>query len=480
MELNVDPRSLADVALVLADTASGTDAVLPQSWLVPAGADMISQVQKRRLDANLAMLRNAATVVFDEIESISHRVGSAAADYSEADNVNALVLGGGHGDVVDNPVGAVHRGGSQQVPPRGSVLSGAVDPLTFAKQLRAGPGPDAAQGLAAAFRSYVRGPYTTLRSSVDRAAAAMQSWTPVGYAASTTLTRYRGLLDQLGDGFARWADDVDAYGNAFRTAKAKHPAPEEIIAARKELLAAIRAEDELGVQRALAKLEELDVRSAETVGRYATETGVEISDSERSGGGGDSSSLTSMLPALLSSMAAGGLPMAQDLMSPADEYGYDEYGYDDSFLDDYAYSPVGAPSGLGGVPVSADFSPVEAADPAVVVGPMATGSALGAAASSAPRAPVIEPLNTSSAGAAHGRGAAGMPYMPYMPMAPGMGQGGGNNERNRVVAWHPDRLMYVDDTPHTEAVIGERPTIALSVTPPTPTPADPTRNGGSS
>lgn len=67
-------------------------------------------------------------------------------------------------------------------------------------------------------------------------------------------------------------------------------------------------------------------------------------------------------------------------------------------------------------------------------------------------------------------------------MGGGMGGagGGGGNERNRVVAWHPDRLMYVDDTPHTEPVIGERPTIAPTVTQPTPTPANqaPTRSGG--
>jgi hypothetical protein len=71
--------------------------------------------------------------------------------------------------------------------------------------------------------------------------------------------------------------------------------------------------------------------------------------------------------------------------------------------------------------------------------------------------------------------------MPYMPMAPGMGGGGGGNERNRVVAWHPDRLMYVDDTPHTEQVIGEKPTIAPTVTPPTPSPANqtPSQSGGS-
>jgi hypothetical protein len=63
-----------------------------------------------------------------------------------------------------------------------------------------------------------------------------------------------------------------------------------------------------------------------------------------------------------------------------------------------------------------------------------------------------------------------MPMMPMMPMAPGAGAGGGagGDDRNRVVAWHPDRLMYVDDTPHTEMVIGERPTVAPSVTPPTP------------
>ncbi len=74
--------------------------------------------------------------------------------------------------------------------------------------------------------------------------------------------------------------------------------------------------------------------------------------------------------------------------------------------------------------------------------------------------------------------------MPMMPMGgmggAGAGAGGGGDERNRIVAWHPDRLMYVDDTPHTEPVIGERPTIAPTVTQPTPAPANqaPTRTGG--
>ncbi|NEW36019.1 hypothetical protein GV791_26130 [Nocardia cyriacigeorgica] len=106
--------------------------------------------------------------------------------------------------------------------------------------------------------------------------------------------------------------------------------------------------------------------------------------------------------------------------------------------------------------------------------PLTTSASVPAGLSqSLPRAPVIEPLTASSSGGAGGamRGS-GMPMMPYMPMAPGAGgAGGGGEDRSRVVAWHPDRLMYVDDTPHTEMVIGERPTIAPSVTPPTPNSA---------
>ena len=92
-------------------------------------------------------------------------------------------------------------------------------------------------------------------------------------------------------------------------------------------------------------------------------------------------------------------------------------------------------------------------------------------ASSLPAAAASQSFSAASADAqtAAGRaGSSGMPYMPMMPGGAGAGGGAGGGERNRVVAWHPDRLMYVDDTPHTEQVIGEKPTIAPVATPPTP------------
>lgn len=115
------------------------------------------------------------------------------------------------------------------------------------------------------------------------------------------------------------------------------------------------------------------------------------------------------------------------------------------------------------------------------IGSMEAATAPGASSSAAPpRAPVMEPVSAGPAGGpTRGGPGGGMPMAPYgAPMAPG-GKGG-MKERDRIVAWHPDRLMYVDDTPHTEAVIGEQPVIAPTVTNPTPNPgkSNPNQTGG--
>ncbi|MEU2036532.1 PE family protein [Nocardia amamiensis] len=487
MPLNVDPQELVATAAKLAQMARDTGAALPPGWVVPAGADPISAQAVPQLNAQAASLLNGMIGVLNEVQRTAYNVGAAAVDYTEGDDRGAREIGGRGGDVLANPVGEVQEVSPRRPPGlRFPVAGGAVDPLTFAQQLHTGPGPGAATGFADALRKFTGGPHLLATEGVDSATRAMQNWEPVGASAAAELGRHRGWLDQLGRGLGMLADGIDTYSNAFRTAKAKHPTPQEIIAARKELLAAMRSKNELGIQAALAKFNEQNARSLETITGYSTEVGSKVGTGEgtgegnasgKGGGGGDSSALTQMLPALMSAMASAGMPLAELGQSDsADDYSIDEYGYDD----------LGIPSGIGtgspgGTPISSlgtSISDVTAETVAATALPLAASA--GVASSSMPRTPVIEPLSTSSAaGAAGARG--GTPMMPYMPMAPGMGNAAGNgNDRNRVVAWHPDRLMYVDDTPHTEAVIGERPTIAPTVTPPTPGPSNqtPSQPGG--
>ncbi|WP_330232517.1 PPE domain-containing protein [Nocardia sp. NBC_00508] len=487
MPLNVDPQELVATAAKLAAMARDTGAALPPGWVVPAGADPISAQAVPQLNAQAASLLNGMIGVLNEIQRTAYNVGAAAVDYTEEDDRGAQTIGGSGRDIVANPVGEVQEV-SQRRPPsiRFPVAGGAVDPLTFAKQLHTGPGPGAAKGFADALRSFTGGPHLLATEGVDSAARVMQNWEPVGAAAATELGQRRGWLDQIGTGLGLLADGIDTYSDAFRTAKAKHPTPQEIIAARKELLAAMRSKNELGIQAALAKFNEQNARSMETITGYTTEVGSKVGAGEGTGegngngkgngsGGGDSSALSSMLPALMSAMASAGMPLAElGRSDSADDYSLEEYGYDD----------LGIPSGLGigspgGTPSSLGTSISDVTTETVAATALPLTAAASAGSSSMPRTPVIEPLSASSAANTAARG--GTPMMPYMPMAPGMGNAGGSgNERNRVVAWHPDRLMYVDDTPHTEAVIGERPTIAPTVTSPTPAPTNqtPSQPGG--
>ncbi|MEU2122914.1 PPE domain-containing protein [Nocardia niwae] len=486
MALKVDPQELVAAASKLAAMARDTGAAIPGGWVVPAGADPISAAAVPQLNAQAASLFNGMAGVLTDIQRTAYNIGAAAADYTAADDDGARTINGSGGEVLANPVGDVQEI-AQRRPPglRFPAASAAVDPLTFAQQLHAGPGPGAAKGFADALRKFAGGPHLAAIEGVNSAAKSMQNWEPVGAAAAAELGQRRGWLDQLGLGLGMLADGIDTYSDAFRTAKAKHPTPEEIIAARKELIAAMRSKNELGIQAALAKFNEQNARSAETITGYSTEVGSKVGASEgtsesagKGSGSGDSSALTQMLPALMSAMASAGAPLSQLGQSDTSD-AYDDYG-----LDDYGYDDLGIPSGLGtgspsGMPAGSPglgIPDVEAETVQASALPVAAAASLG---SGMPRTPVIEPLGTSSAAnAAAARG--GSPMMPYMPMAPGMGNSGGNNDRNRVVAWHPDRLMYVDDTPHTEAVIGERPTIAPTVTPPTPAPSNqtPSQPGG--
>lgn len=494
--LNVDPAELVDVASKLAALARDTGAGLPNSWVQPAGADPISGTHVPQLNAQAASLFNNVLGVLNEVQRHAHHIGGAAADYTATDDLGARIVNGSGAEILANPVGDVQEFGPRQAPAFNlPAATGSVDPLTFAKQLHTGPGPGPATRFATEVRNYTGSFHTAAAEGIDGAATLMQNWSPVGTTVSEHLTQHRNWLGQLGTELGALADNVDAYGAAFSTAKAKHPTPEEIIAARKRLLAAMKSKNEVALQAALAEFQEQNARSAEAITGYTTTvnsklpteggTGEAGGNGNGSSSGSDSSSMLSqMLPAMMSAMSsAASMAQNQDISGGLDDE-YSDYGYDD----------LGIPSGLGslgsggsgGSISGAGIPDISDASTSVSVGAMPIVATAGAASSTAvgmPRTPVIDAASSASSAAAAARGAGtGAGMMPYMPMAPGMGGGGGanGNERNRVVAWHPDRLMYVDDTPHTEQVIGERPTIAPTVTPPTPAQGQgPTQSGGS-
>ncbi|RDI54556.1 PPE domain-containing protein [Nocardia mexicana] len=488
MALQVEPTDLAKVASTLAELANATGNARPSGWVLPAGSDPISADHVPKLNKQAADLFNGMSGLLNEVRRTAHKVGGAASEYTGADDEGARRIIGGGSDVLDNPVPEVGEPVFQQPPSFRMPAAGAsVDPLQFAQQLRAGPGPGPAAKFAQDIRQYLGSPFQAALSSVDAAAQAMQNWVPVGADAAKHLNRHRDMLDQLGTALGKLAGGIDDYADAFGTAKAKHPTPEEIIAARKRLVKAMRSKDEVGIQEALAKTQEQNARSAETVAGYEGTVNGKNGQGQGSGGGGESDqimqAIASMLPSMVSSLASAGMSgMGQEGLADSTE-GLEEYGYDDYGLGDYGGGGGGGGSAGGASPIGDITSAMGSGSESVSVGPMSMVASSGSSApAGAPRTPVIEPLSSSSAAsAARGMGA-GSPMMPYMPMSPGMGGGNaGGNDRNRVVAWHPDRLMYVDDTPHTEQVIGEKPTIAPSVTPPTPSPTNqaPNQSGGS-
>ncbi|WP_280384384.1 PPE domain-containing protein [Nocardia wallacei] len=488
MALHVEPTDIAKVASTLAELANATGNARPSGWVLPAGSDPISAQHVPKLNKQAADLFNGLSGLLNEVRKTAHKVGAAAADYTAADDEGARKVNGGGAELLDNPVPDVGEPVFQQPPSFRMPAAGAsVDPLQFAQQLRAGPGPGPATKFAQDIRTYLGGSHQAALSSVDAASQAMQNWVPVGSEAAKHMNRHRSMLDQLGTALGKLAGGIDDYADAFSTAKAKHPTPEEIIAARKRLVKAMRSKDQIGIQEALAKTQEQNARSAETVAGYEGTVNGKNGQGEGSGGGESDQimqAIASMLPSMVSSLASAGMSgMGQEgLGGTAEEL--EEYGgYDDYGLG--GYGGGGGGSAGGAAPIGDITAAMGSGSDAVSVGPMPMVGATGNASSGpagAPRTPVIEPLSSSSAAAAARGAGMGSPMMPYMPMAPGMGgAGGGNNERNRVVAWHPDRLMYVDDTPHTDPVIGEKPTIAPSVTPPTPSQANqaPTQSGGS-
>ncbi|MET9489848.1 PPE domain-containing protein [Nocardia sp. NPDC006630] len=520
MAMNVDPHELVGVASVLAALVRATHGALPVAWVPPAGADPVTAEYVPRLNAQKAALANQVIGALNQVHPMAHHIGAAAADYTTTDDLSGRTLGGGGGDPVTNPVSMMEPIAAQQVPISSfPVSSGSVDPLTLARQLHGGPGPGPATEFANELRTYLAGSHRAAVDGLGAASDALQNWTPVGTAVATQLTGHRNQLDELGTGLSDLVDGIDGYSNAFRSAKSRHPTPQELITARQQLLAAMRSKNAAAIAAALATFNELNARSAETFSQYVAEvnsrtttpgsgkggtTGAGSGTTTGAGSGGSTTGgsttggttsgskassgtdlMSQMLPSLISAMTSGA-----NGLSGANNKSTDEIP--DDVTDPYQDSGYpGIPSVVGGGAPGDSGAPVEdisGAGPAGVdVGqmPMVTASATLNPSTSLSRPSAMVPLESAGAGAAGVRTTAGgSPMMPYMPMSPGMGGagGGGGGERNRVVAWHPDRLMYVDNTPYTEAVIGEKPTIAPTVTPPTPAPATPIPNssGGSS
>lgn len=497
MDLEVDPWALADVAARVSRLTPALHAALPAGWMAPAGEDAGSAAAAGYFNGQAQAAYNALARVLDEVSDHAHRVGAAAADYTRADVEGGQLLGSGGGQALNNPVPVpfTHAGRLAPTPP--AVSPSAVDSLTFAKQLYSGHGPGAARDYAGSIREFLRGAHASTLEGLDVAAPALAAWTPVGAAAAARLTAHRDALDAIGTGLGALADGVEAYADAFQTAKDRHPAPDKIEATRQRLLDAMRTKNAAAISAALAEFEEQNGISAQTAADYVARLGAAAATTDAktaasgasttTGGGtttgtngnsSDSSMLTNMLPMLLS-----GLTSSNGLLSQHNPTGNDSTGLGGDDLTGDGYEPLPTiPSfdGGGGVPsvpsLSPD-SPLGGEPTSFPVGQLPTAGAP-SQLTGLPRTPVIDQLPNSAAGAGNPR--AGTSPYPYMPMAPGMGgagAGAGGGDRNRVVAWHPDRLMYVDDTPHTEAVIGEKPSIAPTITPATPAQT-PTPTGG--
>ncbi len=480
MPLNVDPAELISSAQQLVEAARGTAAALPGGWLVPAGADPVSAQAVPVLNAQAQELFNRTSAVLQGVHGTARDIGASAAGYSATDAEGGSMVNGSGSDVLTNPVAPTVDFGRRTAPTYTFPETGAsVDPLTFAEGLHSGPGAGPASGFADSVRQYLGGAHTDATTTVTDTAQTMQNWTPVGTQAATVLTGHASDLDSLGSGLQSLIDGVATYSDAFRTAKATHPTPQEIIATRQELLGAMRSKNEAATAAALAKYQEQNARSAATISSYAstvgakTSTGGAASTAATAGatnsgsGSSDLSSLASMLP-LMSMMGSQGLSAQNSKIGDSANALSPDDGGGDSSLPDIGsdIDTVLAPAASIGDATAATVQNV-----ALGAMPM-VAAASSLATASLPEASVSGALSPAAAvdaqAAEAGRAGSGMPYMPMMPGGAGMGAGAGGAERSRVVAWHPDRLMYVDDTPHTEQVIGEKPTIVPTATPPTP------------
>ncbi|MEV6072954.1 PPE domain-containing protein [Nocardia sp. NPDC052001] len=504
MAMNVDPGELVEAAAKLWRLVEQAHAGLPTGWVTPAGADLQSTVASAFHTAHAESAFNSLIGIANRAGPHAYQIGSSAVEYTLADDAGGRKIAGAGAETVTNPVPKMPPYGLRQAPPPPVGSAPAVDPLTFAQQLRAGPGPGPARAFASSIRQYLDGPHREAVAGFESLIPVMNNWTPVGTTVAQHLNNYGRQLSDIGSSMGTLAANVDDYANAFQAAKDRHPTPQEILATRKRLLTAMRSKDEVALAQALAEFNEQNGLSAQTHADYTGEISKTLpapggtgkpgdgtpggtdggSGGNKGSGQGDQSStaMMSMLPSLLSSLTNSASSLSQNNSTDDPDAGLE---YPDDYPSDQLpelpmFTGGGGSPGGGGDPGSPSVPDLTTYNVAPMPGVSAT-AALGN--SGLPRAPVIDALPSQSAGNPAAR-AGSSPYMPYMPMGAGMGGpggAGGGNDRNRVVAWHPDRLMYVDDTPHTDAVIGEKPTIAPTVTPPTPAHANqaPTNPGGS-
>ncbi|MQY28219.1 PPE domain-containing protein [Nocardia aurantia] len=500
-ELNVDPQELLGLASTLAGTAHTTGQSLPAGWVQHAGADPVSAAAVPFLNGQTESIFNGTLDTLNGIHQTAYKIGSSAVGYTAADvEGGQRIADAGGGAIGVNPVSAQPPHDFRLAPP-GGPGGGAVDPMTFAQQLHTGPGIGPATAFSGSIRDYLSTTHAGTVGQLDGVANTLQNWSTGGPLAATEVSQHRNTLDRYGSHLSGLADNIDSYTDAFSTAKSKHPTPQEIAAARKELLAAMKGKDKARLAKALARYQEVMAQSQEAFTEYTSTVGEKLGSgtgtgtgstptsgtgtgtggTSSSGSSSDASSLMQMLSSLMSSMGQGANGLTGQNAQSADalgESGLDGYGYPSipGSLDGGGGGGSGYGSGGGGNGLDT-----------VNVGAMpmvaSTAGLNTQVASTAARAAVSEPISAATAATARGGAAAGggMPYMPMMPMGGMGGAGGGSgNDRNRVVAWHPDRLMYVDDTPYTEQVIGEKPTIAPTATPPTtPGIGNQTQSGGS-
>ncbi|WP_327146933.1 PPE domain-containing protein [Nocardia sp. NBC_01327] len=500
MALNVDPQELVSAAAALSALAQEVHAALPAGWVHPAGGDTHSALATSHYNAQAESAINNVIAVLNGLAPHAQQIGAAAADYTRADEAGGRQMGGGGSEIIANPVAAQVPFETRQAP-IAPLAAGppSIDPLTFAQQLHSGPGPAPARAFADSVRQFLGGAHAAAQDGLQNAVPVMNNWTPVGTTVASHLNDYQNQLSQIGDGLDGIASGVDAYADAFQTAKSRHPTPQEITATRQRLLAAMRSNSP-ALAAALAEFNDQTALSGQTHAAYTaavnstTATNGLGSGSPAAGNtnatsasqtpgtsqNSDSSMLTQLLPSLMNALNG-----SKNALSPQGSPQHDPtIPTGGPSEDPYTNLPTMPSFPDGGSPTVPSGEPSIPADLTSTVYPVdqlpvvTASTALGS--SGLPRAPVIEPLQTSAAAAAANRGTGGS-SMPYMPMMPGMNNGGGGNDRSRIVAWHPDRLMYVDDTPYTDVVIGEKPTIAPIATPPTPAPANqaPTNTGGS-
>ncbi|MGW4243647.1 PPE domain-containing protein [Nocardia sp. NPDC004722] len=484
MVLRVNPQDLAGIAGTLSQLAAQVHSALPTDAVMPAGADADSAAAAALYNLRAASVTNEVVDLLNGLASHADRIRAAAVDYVAADEEGARKIGVGGGVAITNPVAGAVRFAPRPSPPPPVLTEVAVDPLTFAQQLQSGPGPGPARDYARLLRRFTDHARLDAVATLDDAMRSLHKWTPVGTMAAEHVGNHRARLTQAADQLDTLAADVDNYAAAFAAVKARHPLPEEISKARERLLASLRSNNQAEKLAALEHFHEVNARSARSATEYTGKVGTaqtpgddpkQNPNGNGGSGNGDSSTMMQMLPALLSSMS--GLNGLQQHEMPSEP--------DTTVPDDSSFYPFenlpNIPSFAGGgpaIPAVDTGYPVDEEIPQVPMGGLPSVPAV-ATGAGLPRAPVIDALSNGNAVASANRGGAGSPYMPYMPMSPGATGGAGGNERKRVVAWHPDRLICVDDTPYIDAVIGEKPTIAPTPTPPTPAPQGPAHSGGS-